>query len=189
MGNTYSSLFNALPLASQMDQPIVVISNATCFDAPVNIVIAPRLAHISSYSVSINGHPYFTIHAHTVVGKWTICDTAGKVVATVRGHWMGIDDHEYTVYAGAGGGTGEHAAPVAMVVARRPDGLDVTTASGIKMHVAYGWTRAAIFLGEVASTTAPLIARSETVGAFKSTNSIWVAPGVDSTAVGPGRAL
>ncbi|KAI9149730.1 hypothetical protein H9P43_009909 [Blastocladiella emersonii ATCC 22665] len=182
MGNTNSS-FKAVPLASQLAQPVVVLSNATCFDAAVNVVVAPKLSLKMSYAVSINGHPYFTIKGRTFAEECTIRDVAGNVVATVRGTWSSTTDYGYAVHAGASGGKHDPMTPAAMVIKYQPDGLDVTTATGLKMRVVHGWTHAAIVLGAVPTTTAPLIARSESVGTFKATDSIWVAAGVDSTAV------
>ncbi|KAI9149728.1 hypothetical protein H9P43_009907 [Blastocladiella emersonii ATCC 22665] len=182
MGNT-NSAFKYLPLASQQHHPIVVLDPNGCLDVAKNLDITSKHILSNTYFVSIHGRHLYTIESHALTSKRTIHDSLGAVVASVRSH--GLTMNKFTVHSGTSGGKDDPTTPAAMTLKRhRSSGLDVATTTGITLTVAFGsLSHAFVFLGDVASTTAPLIARMSSSGAFKTTHTIEVAAGVDAAAM------
>ncbi|KAI9149732.1 hypothetical protein H9P43_009911 [Blastocladiella emersonii ATCC 22665] len=179
MGNGLSS-FKNLPLASEQ-HAVAILARESCFDACSTMTVTTKGVINEKYFVSVNNQQLFTMEARALASKCTIHDNSGQTIASVRGRGSGMT--KYTVHSGTSGGKKDPATPAAMTVKRRSSGLEVTTATGITMTVAFGSSRAFVFLGDMASTTAPLIARISSSGTLKTTYTIEVAAGVDTAAV------
>ncbi|KAI9149731.1 hypothetical protein H9P43_009910 [Blastocladiella emersonii ATCC 22665] len=182
MGNT-TSQFKDLPLASQEQHPLTILGDKSRADAASTskMTITPKGVLSGTYFVTVHDNALFTVEFRSLASKCTIHDPSGSVIATVRG--CGVFSNQYTVHAGESDGKRDPATPAAMTVKRCSAGLEVSTATGITLTVAFGSSSAYIFLGSEATTTAPLITRVSSSGTFKTTYSVELAAGIDAAAV------
>ncbi|KAI9149733.1 hypothetical protein H9P43_009912 [Blastocladiella emersonii ATCC 22665] len=180
MGNT-NSTFKDLPLASQTHSPFHLLGPHHCRDQLTTLAIDTK--HSLSTDLIIKdaalGRQLFTAEHRSLTVKCSLLDRSGSTVATIRGSSTG----KYTVHLGKGGGMMDSKSPAAMSIKRHTNHLEITTSKGATMTVKFGSGYGYIFLGDTASTTAPLIARISQNGNFSITWNVEIAPGVDVAAM------
>ncbi|KAI9149687.1 hypothetical protein H9P43_009864 [Blastocladiella emersonii ATCC 22665] len=153
MGNT-NSAFKDLPLASQLQCPLSVFGREYCFGLRSDLTITSKSALSDNFLVSS---------------------------AILKLPLFAIESRALVAKCTISDGSGATIATIRELNGLRS--LEVTTSAERKLHVAFGSSRAYVFLGEVADLTAPLIARVASSGGLHPEYTVELAAGVDAVAI------